>query len=208
MPQFFSIHPDNPQQRLLEKTADLLRSGAVIAFPTDSCYALGCHLGDKNAVDRIRAIRGIDERHHLTLMCRDLSEIAQFARVDNTQFRLLKHVTPGAYTFILEGTKELPRRILHPKRKTMGLRVPDHTIAQALLATLGEPLLTCTLQLPEMEDPLYEAEQIRDLVDEAVDLVLDGGACGTLPTTVVDLTGSAPEVIREGRGSLQPLGLG
>lgn len=208
MPQFFSIHPDNPQQRLLEKTADLLRSGAVIAFPTDSCYALGCHLGDKNAVDRIRAIRGIDERHHLTLMCRDLSEIAQFARVDNTQFRLLKHVTPGAYTFILEGTKELPRRILHPKRKTMGLRVPDHTIAQALLATLGEPLLTCTLQLPEMEEPLYEAEQIRDLVDEAVDLVLDGGACGTLPTTVVDLTGSAPEVIREGRGSLQPLGLG
>jgi tRNA threonylcarbamoyl adenosine modification protein (Sua5/YciO/YrdC/YwlC family) len=208
MPQFFSIHPDNPQQRLLEKTADLLRSGAVIAFPTDSCYALGCHLGDKNAVDRIRAIRGIDERHHLTLMCRDLSEIAQFARVDNTQFRLLKHVTPGAYTFILEGTKELPRRILHPKRKTMGLRVPDHTIAQALLATLGEPLLTCTLQLPDMEEPLYEAEQIRDLVDEAVDLVLDGGACGTSPTTVVDLTGSAPEVIREGRGSLQPLGLG
>lgn len=207
MSQFFSIHPDNPQQRLLDRAADLIRGGAVIAFPTDSCYALGCQLGNKDAVDRIRAIRGIDDRHHLTLMCRDLSEIAQFARVDNGQYRLLKHTTPGAYTFILEATKELPRRILHPKRKTIGLRVPEHPVCQALLATLEEPLLTCTLSLPGEDSPLHEAEQIQEMLAGQLDLVLDGGACGVEPTTVVDLTGATPQLLRTGRGNLAALGL-
>lgn len=207
MAQYFVIHPDNPQPRLLEKAAQIVRDGGIIAFPTDSCYALGCHTGDKSAVDRIRDIRGIDERHHLTLMCRDLSEIAQFARVDNAQYRLLKTTTPGAYTFILEGTKELPRRILHPKRKTIGLRVPDHGVAQALLETLGEPLLTCTLSLPGDEEPLNDAEMIRERLEKNLALVLDGGPCGVEPTSIVDLSGGAPELVRAGRGDLSPFGL-
>lgn len=207
MAQYFVIHPDNPQQRLLEKAAQIVRDGGIIAFPTDSCYALGCHTGDKSAVDRVRGIRGIDDRHHLTLMCRDLSEIAQFARVDNSQYRLLKMTTPGPYTFILEGTKELPRRILHPKRKTIGLRVPDHGIAQALLETLGEPLLTCTLTLPGDEEPLNDAEVIRDRLEKNLDLVLDSGCCGVDPTTIIDLSTGAPQLVRAGRGSLEPFGL-
>lgn len=207
MAQYFVIHPDNPQPRLLEKAAQIVRDGGIIAFPTDSCYALGCHTGDKSAVDRIRDIRGIDERHHLTLMCRDLSEIAQFARVDNAQYRLLKTTTPGAYTFILEGTKELPRRILHPKRKTIGLRVPDHGVAQALLETLGEPLLTCTLSLPGDDEPLNDAEMIRERLEKNLALVLDGGPCGVEPTSIVDLSGGAPELVRAGRGDLSPFGL-
>ena len=204
MTLYLQIHPDDPQPRHLVRAAEIVREGGVIAFPTDSCYALGCHLGDKDAVDRIRAIREVDERHHLTLMCRDLSEIAQYARVDNALYRLLKATTPGSYTFILEGTKELPRRVLHPKRKTIGLRVPEHKAALALLAELGEPLLTATLSLPGDEAPLTEGWEIQDRLDGRLELILDGGHCGTEPTTVIDLTGGAPELVRAGRGSLDP----
>jgi len=204
MTVYLQIHPDDPQARHLARAAEIVREGGVIAFPTDSCYALGCHLGDKDAVDRIRAIREVDERHHLTLMCRDLSEIAQYARVDNAQYRLLKATTPGSYTFILEGTKELPRRVLHPKRKTIGLRVPEHKVALALLAELGEPLLTATLALPGDEAPLTEGWEIQDRLDGRLELILDGGHCGTEPTTVIDLTGGVPELVRAGRGSLDP----
>lgn len=204
MTQYLQIHPDDPQPRYLERAAAIVRDGGIVAFPTDSCYALGCHLGDKAAVDRIRALREVDERHHLTLMCRDLSEIAQYARVDNAQYRLLKATTPGSYTFILEGTKELPRRVLHPKRKTIGLRVPEHRVALALLAALGEPLLTTTLILPGDETPLTEGWEIQDRLDGQLDLILDGGHCGTEPTTVVDLTGGQPVLVRAGRGSLAP----
>ncbi|MDX9706344.1 MAG: L-threonylcarbamoyladenylate synthase [Azospira sp.] len=204
MTQYLQIHPDDPQPRYLDRATAIVREGGIVAFPTDSCYALGCHLGDKAAVDRIREIRQIDERHHLTLMCRDLSEIAHFARVDNAQYRLLKATTPGSYTFILEGTKELPRRVLHPKRKTIGLRVPDHKVALALLAALGEPLLTTTLLLPGDETPLTEGWEIQDRLDGQLELILDGGHCGTEPTTVIDLTGGLPVLLRTGRGSLAP----
>ncbi len=207
MTLYLQIHPDDPQARHLARAGEIVREGGVIAFPTDSCYALGCHLGDKAAVDRIREIREVDERHHLTLMCRDLSEIAQYARVDNAQYRLLKATTPGSYTFILEGTKELPRRVLHPKRKTIGLRVPDHRVALALLAELGEPLLTTTLMLPGDETPLTEGWEIQDRLDGRLELILDGGHCGTEPTTVIDLTGGAPALVRAGRGSLEPFSL-
>lgn len=207
MSHYFVIHPETPQQRLLAKAAEIVRDGGLIVIPTDSCYALGCHLGDKAAMDRIRQIRQVDERHHLTLMCRDLSEIAQYARVDNVQYRLLKAATPGSYTFILEGTKELPRRLLHPKRKTIGLRVPSHPVAMALLEELNEPLLTSTLLLPGDEEPLTEGWEIRDRLDDEVDLILDGGHCGTEPTTVVDLTGGTPELVRAGRGALEAFGL-
>jgi tRNA threonylcarbamoyl adenosine modification protein (Sua5/YciO/YrdC/YwlC family) len=207
MSQYFVIHPENPQPRLLSKAAEIVRDGGLVIIPTDSCYALGCHVGDKGAMDRLREIRRIDERHHLTLMCRDLSEIAQYARVDNVQYRLLKAATPGSYTFILEGTKELPRRLLHPKRKTIGLRVPSHPVALALLEELNEPLITTTLQLPEDEEPLTEGWEIRDRLDGEVDLILDGGHCGTEHTTVVDLTGGSPELVRAGRGPLEPFGL-
>ena len=207
MARYLSIHPEDPQPRLLQQAAEIVRSGGVIALPTDSCYALGCHLGDKDAVERIRAIRAVDDRHHLTLMCRDLSEIAQFARVDNAQYRLLKATTPGSYTFILEGTRELPRRVLHPKRKTIGLRVPGHAVALALLQTLGEPLLTSTLTLPGDETPLTEGWEIQDRLEDQLELILDGGHCGVEPTTVVDLTAPTPLLLRAGRGSLAPLGL-
>jgi tRNA threonylcarbamoyl adenosine modification protein (Sua5/YciO/YrdC/YwlC family) len=205
--RYLAIHPQDPQPRLLAQAAEAVREGGVVAIPTDSCYALGCRLGDKDAVERIRRIRGVDDRHHLTLMCRDLSEIAQFARVDNAQYRLLKATTPGSYTFILEGTKELPRRVLHPKRKTIGLRVPDHRVAQALLAELGEPLLTSTLMLPGDEAPLTEGWEIQDRLDNQLELILDGGYCGTEPTTILDLTSLPPELIRAGRGALEPFGL-
>lgn len=207
MARYLAIHPDDPQPRLLAQAADAVRAGGVVAIPTDSCYALGCRLGDKDAVERIRQIRAVDDRHHLTLMCRDLSEIAQFARVDNAQYRLLKATTPGSYTFILEGTKELPRRVLHPKRKTIGLRVPDHHVAQALLAELGEPLLTSTLMLPGDEAPLTEGWEIQDRLDSQLEVILDGGYCGTEPTTILDLTSLPPELVRAGRGSLEPFGL-
>jgi tRNA threonylcarbamoyl adenosine modification protein (Sua5/YciO/YrdC/YwlC family) len=207
MTQYLSIHPEDPQARLLAMAAEVVRKGGLVAFPTDSCYAIGCHLGDKDAVERIRAIRGVDDRHHLTLMCRDLSEIAQFARVDNAQYRLLKAKTPGSYTFILEGTKELPRRVLLPQRKTIGLRVPAHPVALALLEQLGEPLLTSTLMLPGDEFPLTEGWEIQDRLDDRLELILDGGHCGTEPTTVIDLTGALPVLVRTGRGPLAPFGL-
>lgn len=207
MAQLFTVHPDNPQARLIDRAADLVRGGAVIAYPTDSCYALGCHLGDKDAVERIRAIRQFEERHHLTLVCSDLSQIALYALVDNRQYRLLKSATPGSFTFILRATREVPRRLLHPKRSTIGLRIPDHKITQALLHTLGEPLLSATLILPDQPEPLNDAQEIRALLEKQVDLVIDGGSCGIEPTTVVDLTGEAPELVRLGRGDPAVFGL-
>jgi tRNA threonylcarbamoyl adenosine modification protein (Sua5/YciO/YrdC/YwlC family) len=202
--QYFVIHPTHPQARLIARAAEIVRTGGVIAYPTDSCYALGCHVGDKSAMERLRRIRGVDERHHFTLMCRDLSEIGTYARVDNAQYRLLRTLTPGSYTFILEGTKDLPRRILNPRRKTIGLRVPDHPVALALLAELGEPLLSTTLILPGDDAPLEDAGEIRTRLERDVELVLDGGPCGTAPTTVVDLTGAVPEVLRAGKGPVAP----
>jgi tRNA threonylcarbamoyl adenosine modification protein (Sua5/YciO/YrdC/YwlC family) len=205
--QFFTIHPDNPQPRLIRQAVEIIRAGGVIVYPTDSCYALGCHLGDKAAVDRIRRIRAFDENHHMTLVCRDLSEIAKFARVDNVQYRLLKANTPGGYTFILKATRELPRRLLHPKRSTIGLRVPDHPVVQALLTELDEPLLSSTLILPDDNAPLTEAEQIRERLEHEVDAILDGGNCGIAMTTVIDLSEDAPRVTRVGKGRLEPFGL-
>lgn len=206
MARVVNIHPDSPQPRLLVQAAEFIRNGAIVALPTDSSYALACHLGDKEALDRIRQIRQIDDRHHLTLMVRDLSEIAHFARVDNTQYRLLKAATPGCYTFILEGSKELPRRVMHSKRKTIGVRVPDHPVAQALLEELNEPLLTTTLQMPGDEHPLTEGWEINERLEDQIELVLDAGACGIEPTTVIDLSGKVPEVVRAGRGPLSPFG--
>ncbi len=204
MSQIFTIHPTNPQPRLIKQAADLVRNGAVIAYPTDSCYALGCHLGDKDAVARIRQIRGVDDKHHMTMVCRDLSELARYARVDNVQFRLLKNNTPGSYTFILEATKEVPKRLQHPKRSTIGVRIPDHPVALALLEELGEPLLSSTLILPNEEFAMNDAEQIRDLLQHQIDLVMDGGAVGLDPTTVIDLTKDIPVVVRFGKGDVSP----
>ena len=206
MAQLFSVHPDNPQPRLIREAAEILRGGGVIVYPTDSCYALGCRIGDKAAMERIRKIRDVDERHHLTLVCRDLAEIGQYARVDNVQFRLLKAATPGSYVFILQATREVPKRLLHPSRRTIGLRVPDHKVAQALLSELGEPLLSSTLILPGDDTPLNEAGEIRDRLERRVELVLDAGPCGIVPTTVVDLTGDAPVITRLGKGSVEQFG--
>ena len=206
MAQLFTIHPENPQPRLIRLAAECVRSGGVIAYPTDSCYALGCHIGDKSAMERIRKIRQVDERHHLTLVCRDLAEIAQYARVDNSQFRMLKATTPGSYTFILHATREVPKRLLHPSRRTIGLRVPDHKVARALLEELREPLLSSTLLLPGEDVPLNDAQEIRERLEHAVDAVIDAGSCGIVPTTVVDLTGDAPVIARAGRGALAPFG--
>ena len=207
MTQFFQIHPDNPQLRLIRQAAQIIQSGGIVALPTDACYALVARLDDKAAVDRLRRIRGIDDKHHLTLLCRDLSEIALYSRVDNTRYRLLKATTPGAYTFILEATKEVPRRLSHPSRKTIGLRVPDNAIAQALLEELGQPMLSTTLILPGQEHPLSDAEEIRDGLEKLIDLVIDGGACSLEPTTVIDLTGPEPDLIRQGLGDIAPFGL-
>lgn len=207
MSQFFAIHPVNPQQRLVKQAAEIVRGGGVIVYPTDSCYALGCHLGDKAAAERLRRIRQVDDNHHFTLVCRDLSEIANFAKVDNAQYRLLKSVTPGPYTFLLEASREVPRRLAHPRRRTIGLRVPEHVVAQCLLEELGEPMLSTTLLLPDLDEPLNDAQEIRARLEKLVDLVIDGGACGLTPTTVVDLTASTPMLIRAGAGDLAPLGL-
>lgn len=207
MSQFFHIHPENPQLRLIKQAAQIIQSGGVVALPTDSCYALVCQLDDKGAVERLRRIRGVDEKHHLTLLCRDLSELGVYARVDNRQFRLLKAATPGAYTFILEATKEVPRRLSHPSRKTIGLRVPQHRIVQCLLEELGQPLLGATLTLPGDEDSLTDADTIRERLEKLVDLIIDGGVCAHGPSTVIDLTGPEPEVVRVGRGDPALLGL-
>lgn len=207
MAQFFVIHPENPQPRLIRQAAEIIRDGGVIAYPTDSCYALGCGLGDKEAQQRIRAIRGMDEEHPLTLVCRDLAEIAIYAKVDNRQFRLLKANTPGIYTFILEATREVPKRLQHPKRKTVGLRVPDHPIVQALLAELDGPLLSTTLQLPGDDQPLNDPYEIRDLLEHQVDLVMDGGYGDVDSTTIIDLSGEVPVLVRAGKGDIQPFGL-
>ena len=206
MAQFFAIHPENPQERLVKQAAEIVRQGGVIVYPTDSCYALGCQMGNKEAMERILAIRQIDLKHHLTLMCADLSELGTYAKVDNSQFRQLKAATPGAYTFILPATKEVPNRTLHPKRKTIGLRVPDNQIALALLAELGEPMLSCTLMLPEETEPQTDPYEIRNLLEHAVDLIIDGGWCGTEPTTVIDMT-NGTELIRQGAGDTSGVGL-
>ena len=207
MAQFFSLHPEFPQPRLIRQAAEIMRAGGLVAFPTDSAYALGGITGDAELLQRIRRLRGVDERHHFTLMCRDLSEIAKYARVDNTQYRLLKAVTPGPYTFILEGTKELPRRVLHPKRKTIGLRVPEHPVVAALLQELDEPILTSTLLLPDDDFPQTDPEEIRERLEKQVELVIEAGYCGPEATTVIDLTSGAPVLVRVGRGDLAPFGL-
>lgn len=207
MTQFFQIHPDNPQIRLIKQAVQIIQSGGIVAIPTDSAYALVCQLDDKNAVERLRRIRGVDEKHHLTLLCRDLSEIAQYARVDNTQYRMLKATTPGPYTVILEATRELPRRLSHPSRKTIGLRVPENAITQALLAELGAPLIGTTLQLPGDEEILSDPDEVRDRLEKQIELIIDGGA-GTLdPTTVIDLTGPEPVLVRQGRGDAAAFGI-
>ncbi len=200
MSQYLEIHPEDPQSRLISRAVDAVRAGGLIVYPTDSSYALGCHIGDKAAMERIRRIRQADKDHNLTLVCRDLSEIATYARVDNWAFRALKSHTPGPYTFILRATHEVPRRLQHPKRKTIGIRVPDHPIAQALLAALGEPLLSSTLIMPGDDLPMTDPYTIRERLDHAVDLIIDGGNCGLEPTTIVDMVGEMPVVLRQGKG--------
>jgi tRNA threonylcarbamoyl adenosine modification protein (Sua5/YciO/YrdC/YwlC family) len=207
MAQFFTIYPDNINLRLIKQATEMMRDGGIVVYPTDSGYALGCHLDDKNAVTRIRQIRQLDEQHYLTLMCRDLSEIARFAKIDNAQFRLLKSNTPGSYTFIFEATKEVPKRLQHPKRSTIGIRIPNHPVALALLEELGEPMLSSTLILPDVEWPLIDAELIRELLEKHVELVIDGGAVGVEFTTVIDLTSDTPVLLRQGKGDVSPFGI-
>ncbi|PHS76077.1 L-threonylcarbamoyladenylate synthase [Porticoccus sp.] len=203
MSQFFSIHPENPQLRLIRQAVEIVRAGGVIVYPTDSAYALGCQIGDKKALDRIRQIRQLDKHHNFTLMCRDLSELSAYAKVDNQVFRLLKTYTPGPYTFILDATAEVPRRLMHPKRKTIGLRVPGNPIALALLEELGEPLMSVTLIMPTDEYPLTDPYDIRDTLEHHVDLIVDGGYCGLEATTVVDLSGDVPQITRQGVGRFE-----
>ena len=200
MAQYFQIHPTHPQARLIKRAVDIVRQGGVIAYPTDSSYALGCHIGDKEAMERIRRIRRVDERHNFTLMCRDLSEVSQYARVGNADYRFLKAHTPGPYTFILPATREVPRRLQHPKRKTIGLRIPENTIALALLAELNEPLMSSTLIMPGEDLPLSDPEEIRERLEHVADLVVDGGFCGLEPTTVLELEDGRATVVRVGKG--------
>ncbi|MBP9063337.1 MAG: threonylcarbamoyl-AMP synthase [Aquabacterium sp.] len=209
MAQYFEVHPVQPQLRLLKQAADILAKGGVAAIPTDSSYALVCRIDDKTAVDALRRVRGVDDRHLLTLLCRDLSELATYARVDNQQYRLLKLGTPGPFTFILEATKEVPRRVSHPSRRTIGLRVPEHPVCQVLLEQIGEPLLATTLILPDHENPLNDAQDIREALDKRIQAIVDAGACTMMPTTVIDLSKAGePELVRQGRGDLSVLGLG
>lgn len=203
MSQFFEIHPDNPQPRLIKQAVEIVRGGGIIVYPTDSSYALGCHVGDKSAMERIRRIRQLDDKHNFTLVCRDLSEISQYAKMDNTAFRLLKAYTPGPFTFIFKATHEVPRRLQHPKKKTIGIRIPDHRIAQALLEELGEPIMSSTLYLPERDFPETEAWEIRERIDHVVDVIIDGGACSPEPTTVVDMSDDVPKIIRQGKGEIE-----
>ena len=203
MSQFFQIHPLNPQVRLIRQAVEIIRNDGLVVYPTDSSYALGCHVGDKRGMERIRRIRNLDNRHNFTLMCRDLSEISTYAKVDNSSYRLLKSLTPGAYTFILKATHEVPRRLQNPKRKTIGIRVPDHPVTQALLDELGEPLMSSTLILPGKDMPETDANDIRERLEHEVDLVIDGGHCGVEPTTVVDLVDGVAQVVRQGCGSVE-----
>ena len=207
MSQYFEVHPENPQARLLKQAAQILHGGGIAAIPTDSSYALVCHLDDKAAAETLRRIRGVDDKHHLTLLCRDLSELASYARVDNKQYRLLKLGTPGPFTFILEATKEVPRRLSHPSRRTIGLRVPAHSVTQALLELLGQPLLATTLIPPGEAEPMNDPHEIRDRFQKLIQAVVDAGACPMQPTTVVDLSGDAPVLVRQGRGDARLLGL-
>lgn len=207
MSQYFEVHPDNPQPRLLKQAAQILHGGGIAAIPTDSSYALVCHLDDKAAAEQLRRIRGFDDKHHLTLLCRDLSELASYARVDNRQYRLLKLGTPGPFTFILEATKEVPRRVSHPSRRTIGLRVPDHRVTQALLDLLGQPLLATTLIAPGEREPMNDPHQIRERLQKSLQAVVDAGACPMQPTTVIDLSADEPVLVRQGRGDPTLLGL-
>lgn len=207
MGQYLEIHPRNPQLRLIRRAVEIVRAGGVIAYPTDSCYALGCHIGDKAALERLRRIREADRHHHFTLVCRDLTEVARFARIETRQFRLLKACTPGPYTFLLQATRETPRRLQHERRRTIGIRVPDHPVPQLLLAELGEPLMSSTLLLPGDPLPLTDGEQIRERLGHQLEAILDGGHCGIEPTTVVDLAASPPEIVRRGKGGLAPFGV-
>lgn len=200
MSQFFTIHSEDPQQRLIRHAAEIIRADGVVVYPTDSAYALGCHIGNKAAVDRIRAIRQLDKHHNFTLVCQDLSQLSTYARVSNQTYRALKTLTPGPFTFILEGTNEVPRRLIHPKRKTIGLRVPDNAIAQALLAALGEPMMSASLIMPGEELPLTDPYEVRDRLEAHVDLIIDGGYCGLEPSTVIDFTGALPVLARQGQG--------
>lgn len=202
MAQYFELHNQNPQLRLIRRAADIVRAGGLIAYPTDSCYALGCHIGDAGALERLRRVRGADRHHHFTLVCRDLSEIARYARVETWQFRMIKAATPGPFTFLLPATRETPRRLQHEKRRTIGIRVPDHVVPRMLLAELGEPLMSSTLLLPGDELPLTDGGQIRERLEHQLDAILDGGHCGIEPTTVVDLAVSPPVLVRAGRGKL------
>jgi tRNA threonylcarbamoyl adenosine modification protein (Sua5/YciO/YrdC/YwlC family) len=200
MARYFDIHPDNPQRRAIDQVADLVRGGGVIAYPTDSCYALGCQLADAGGMERIRSIRGLDEKHHLTLVCQDFAQLGRFVHVPNDIFRAIKAATPGSYTFILAATKEVPRRLQHPGKKTIGVRIPRHTVTQALLAELGQPLVSSTLLLPGQDEPMTQGWEINEEIGALVDAVLDSGDCGTEPTTVIDFSGDEPEIVRRGAG--------
>jgi tRNA threonylcarbamoyl adenosine modification protein (Sua5/YciO/YrdC/YwlC family) len=200
MARYFDIHPANPQRRAITQVADLVRAGGVIAYPTDSCYALGCQLGNKDGIERIRAIRQLDDRHHLTLVCQDFAQLGRFVQVPNRVFRAIKAATPGRYTFILPATKEVPRRLQHPGKKTIGVRIPDHVVTQALLAELGEPLVSSTLLLPGQDEPMTQGWEINEELGDAVDAVIDSGDCGTEPTTVIDFSQDEPEIVRRGAG--------
>ncbi|QIJ60885.1 L-threonylcarbamoyladenylate synthase [Streptomyces sp. JB150] len=202
MAKYYDVHPDNPQPRTIAQIADAVRSGALIAYPTDSCYALGCRVGSKDGMDRIRSIRRLDDRHHFTLVCQDFAQLGQFVRVDNDVFRAVKGSTPGSYTFILPATKEVPRALMHPKKKTVGVRIPDHVVTQSLLAELGEPLLSSTLLLPDEDEPMTQGWEIKDRLDHVLDAVLDSGECGTEPTTVIDFSGGDVEIVRRGAGDV------
>ena len=204
MARYFDVHPENPQRRAVGQVMDLVREGGLIAYPTDSCFALGCQLGNREGIDRIRAIRHLDDRHHFTLMCQDFAQLGQFVHISNAVFRSIKAATPGSYTFILPATKEVPRRLLHPKKKTVGVRIPDHIVTQALLEELGEPLLSSTLLLPDEEEPMTQGWEIKELLDHQLDAVVDSGDCGTEPTTVVDFSDDVPEVVRVGAGDPTP----
>ncbi|CCH17496.1 MULTISPECIES: L-threonylcarbamoyladenylate synthase [Micromonospora] len=202
MARYYDVHPENPQPRIIGQVADLIRGGGLVAYPTDSCYALGIQLGNQDGLDRIRQIRRLDDRHHFTLVCRDFAQLGQFVQINNAVFRLVKASTPGSYTFILPATKEVPRRMLHPKKRTVGVRVPRHTVTQALLAELGEPLVSSTLALPGEDEPMTQGWEIKERLDHQLDAVLDAGECGKEPTTVIDLSGPEPEILRRGAGDV------